>query len=96
MATIYVGQPHTTSASAERFSPGKPTGNLLLRLDNASTTDKILIKINDIAKIVAADNASFYIMGGESVKISKEAISDMEGVSIIATVGTPTLYSEFI
>jgi len=96
MATIFIGVPHTTSVTAERFSPGKPTGNLLLRVDNATNTDKIFVKINSIAKVVASDFASFYLMAGESVVIPKESIDDMQSISIVAASGTPTLFSEFI
>lgn len=96
MATIFTGVPHTTSATAERFAPGKPTGNLLLRLDNAANTDKVFIKINSLAKIVADDFASFYLMAGESVVIPKESIDDMQGISIVAASGTPILFSEFM
>jgi len=66
-------------------------GRVVIRVDDTTGTDKIIIRIDPNA-VVDAAHANFFLKAGESIEISGHAIQKASDVSVLATSGTPDIY----
>lgn len=77
------------AASAQSFSETKISGKLVIRVDDTTSTDRIVIRIG--GGTAAVDNYNFFLNAGESIEISGIVIPDGSHVSVIATAGNPDI-----
>lgn len=88
-----VGSPFQCGGSYQVIRPlaRSNEAKLVIRVDNADLTYRVIIRINGI---VDAAHADFFLMGGEALSLSLEEIpSNAEyPITVLNTVGDPAIY----
>lgn len=89
-----VGSPFAASGTAQRLPDMRPLGHLIVRVSDASGTDRVVIRIHT-EQVADAAHADFFLNAGESIRIKRSRIKLCNDVSILATSGTPNIYWGF-
>lgn len=90
-ALACVASPFAASLTdAQRLPVLKTTGKVLIRVIGAEG-DVVVIN-NDPVRLASATEAKFYLKDGEAIEICGHAFDDLSWLSVLALVGTPSIY----
>ncbi len=84
-----LASPFKCGGSAKNFDVVQRGANLVIRVDNADLTAKILVKMNGT---VDSTHADMYLMGGESLTFDGKSIVDGSKISVLNVSGDPFIY----
>lgn len=83
--------PFTLSNTPVRLSDLRVSSKLIVRVGDASNTDKVLFRLSP-TELVSTERATGYLNAGESVEFCGETLKNAQDVSLVATSGTPSIY----
>jgi hypothetical protein len=85
-----LNSPFKCGSTVKNFGPDRISGSLVIRIDDATATDKVIITLDKSTP--ATDNADIYLKAGEVIEIKNRQIQDGSQVNILNISGDPNIY----